>query len=320
MSGSVGSPLLWVGFTVLVFGILALDLGLFQRKPKDLHFKEALFWVLIWVVTGLTFNAGIWFWFGPQKGLEFFTGYLIEYALSVDNIFVFLIVFSYFAVPSKYQHRVIFWGILGAMLMRGIFIGAGSILLQKFHWILYIFGGFLIFTGIRTMFGQGEEHDPSKNPVFRIFRKWVPMTTEFHGSKFIVKRDGRKLATPLLLVLVVVECTDVIFAIDSVPAIFAITHDPFIIFSSNIFAILGLRALYFVLAGVMGRLRYLKVGLGLILTFVGIKMVIEKLYKFPIGASLAIIGTILALSVIASLVYQKRQIQTAETRSVEKAS
>jgi len=307
MIESIGSPTLWAGFTIFVVIMLALDLGLFHKSTHEVHFKEALAWVLVWLGLALLFNGAIWFWFGAQKALEFSTGYLIEYALSVDNLFVFLIILSYFSVPRRYQHRVIFWGILGAMVMRGVFIVAGSVLLQKFHALFYVFGAFLVFTGIKTIIDKGDKHDPSRNPVLRLFRRWIPITKDYHGSRFIVRENGKKYATPLLMVLVVIEMTDVIFAVDSVPAIFAVTHDPFIIYTSNIFAILGLRALYFVLSDFMGKLEYLKIGLGLVLTFVGIKMLIVEYYKIPIVISLGTIIGILGISVVASLVHRKKK-------------
>jgi len=305
MIQSIGTPILWIGFTVFVFAMLALDLGVFHKKPHEIKKKEALIWAVIWITLSLIFNAGIYLYFGQKAGLEFFTGYLIEKALSVDNIFVFILIFSYFGVPAIYQHRVIFWGVLGAMIMRAVFIISGAVLLERFHWLIYVFGGFLVVTGIKTMMKSEKSMDLSKNPIVRLAQKFIPMTTEFQGPKFFVSEGGRWLATPLFLVLLVVEFTDVIFAMDSVPAIFAITKDPFIIYTSNIFAILGLRALYFLLSSVMNQLMYLKIGLGLVLTFVGIKMVISHFYQISIGISLGAVATILGASVLFSLLKRK---------------
>jgi tellurite resistance protein TerC len=266
---SVGSPALWAGFTAFVLAMLALDLGVFHRKAHEVHFKEALAWSCIWISLALVFNLLVYQWFGAQRALEFLTGYLIEKALSVDNIFVFLVIFSFFAVPATFQHRVLFWGILGALVMRAFFIFAGVALLQLFHWIVYVFGGFLLITGVRLLLYQSDEIHPERNPVYRLFRRLVPAVSGYRGARFTVVEHGRHLATPLLAVLVVVEATDVVFAVDSIPAIFAITTDPFIVYTSNIFAILGLRALYFLLAGVIDRFHYLKLGLALVLRVSG---------------------------------------------------
>jgi tellurite resistance protein TerC len=250
----------------------------------------------------LTFNVGVYFWFGSQKALEFLTGYLIEKALSVDNIFVFLVIFSYFAVPAEYQHRVLFWGVVGAIILRAIFILIGAALLQTFHWIIFLFGGFLVYTGIKILLQRHEQVHPEQNPLVRLFRRFVPTVAQYHGARFWVTIEGKRHATPLLLVLLTVEATDVVFAVDSIPAIFAVTSDPFIVFTSNIFAILGLRALYFLLADVIDRFRYLKVGLGLVLVFVGVKMLISDWIKLPIGLSLGVVAGILGTSIVASLV------------------
>src|SRR5262245_51296186 len=279
---SVGSPGLWLGFTVFVLAMLALDLGVFHREAHVVRFREALGWSGLWVGLALAFNALVYHWFGAERGLEFLTGYLIEKALSVDNIFVMLVVFSFFAVPAAYQHRVLFWGILGALVMRGIFILAGAALLQRFHFVLYLFGGFLVFTGIRLMRQSGDSVRPGENPVYRLFCRLVPTVHEYHGTRFTVVKEGKRYATPLLAALVVVEATDLVFAVDSIPAIFAVTSDPFIVYTSNIFAILGLRALYFLLAGVMEKFHYLKLGLSLVLCFVGAKMLLLDFYKIPI--------------------------------------
>jgi tellurite resistance protein TerC len=298
---TVGTPFLWVGFTLLVLVMLALDLGVFHRRAHAVRVREALLWTAVWITLSLLFNFGVYSWFGPERGLEFLTGYLIEKALSVDNIFIFLVIFSYFAVPAALQHRVLFWGILGAMVLRGIFILLGTALLQKFHWVIYLFGAFLIFTGIKLLLQRASEVRPERNPLFRLFRRVVPAVADYRGSHFTVVEDGKRYATPLLLVLVGVEVTDIAFAVDSIPAIFAITMDPFIVYTSNIFAILGLRALYFVLAGVMGRFYYLNVGLALILAFVGAKMLLTDLYKVPISTSLLVVAGLLIGSILASL-------------------
>jgi len=298
---------LWVAFNVFVLGMLALDLAVFHRKAHSVSLREALAWSIVWIALSLIFNLGIYYFWGQEKALEFLTGYLIEKALSVDNLFVFIVIFSYFSVPAMYHHRVLFWGILGALIMRAIFIAGGVALLSSFHWMVYVFGGFLILTGIKMLFAGDEGVHPEKNPVLRGLRRLMPVTGEYHGQSFFIRDQGRLWATPLLLVLVVVETTDVIFAVDSIPAILAITTDPFIVYSSNVFAILGLRALYFLLAGVLDKFRYLKVGLSLVLCFVGIKMLLADVYKIPIGLSLAAVAGILALSMLASLVESKSE-------------
>jgi len=281
--------------------MLALDLGVFQRKAHFPYMKEALAWSIVWVVISLLFNLYIWYDFGTQKALEFFTGYIVEKALSVDNIFVFIVIFSYFSVPADYQHKVLFWGVLSAIIMRAIFIVAGAALIAQFHWILYIFGVFLIYTAVKLARQKETEVHPERNPLVRFARKFFPVTSEYHGSKFFVRIDGKRYATPLFIVLVMIESTDVAFATDSIPAIFAITQDIFIIYTSNIFAILGLRALYFVLANFMKKFRYLKLGLSIILGFIGAKMLIEPFFDLPIEISLIVILAVLTLSVIASL-------------------
>ncbi|MGE5200244.1 MAG: TerC family protein [Rhodospirillaceae bacterium] len=304
---TIGTVWLWGGFTAFVLAMLALDLGVFHRKAHVVRFREALAWSLVWVALALAFNSLIWAWFGPTKGLEFLTGYLIEKALSVDNIFVFLVVFSYFAVPAAYQHRVLFWGILGALVMRAIFIAAGAALITKFHWIIYVFGGVLLLTGVKLFVQRNEHMHPERNPVLRLFRRFVPTVPEFHGQRFTVVKAGRRYATPLLAVLVLVEATDLVFAVDSIPAVFAVTKDPFIVYTSNIFAILGLRAMFFLLAGVMDRFRYLKPGLAAVLVFVGAKMMLTDIYKIPIAASLGVVAGILTLAIVASLVVTGRE-------------
>lgn len=298
---TIGTPFLWIGFTIFVLSMLALDLGVFHRRAHTLRIREALAWTVAWIALALLFDFGVYFQFGPERGLEFLTGYLIEKALSVDNIFVFLVIFSYFSVPTAFQHRVLFWGILGAMILRGIFILLGTALLQRFHWVIYIFGVFLIFTGIKLFFQRTSEVHPERNPLFKLFRKVFPSVPDYRGAQFVVRDAGRWYVTPLLLVLVGIEVTDIAFAVDSIPAIFAITTDPFIVYTSNIFAILGLRALYFVLAGVMTRFCYLNLGLSLVLIFVGGKMLLGEFYKVPISGSLAVVAVLLAGSILASL-------------------
>ncbi len=300
---------LWVVFNVFVLGILALDLAVFHRKAHVVSLREALAWSCVWVSLALLFGIGVYFVRGGEKALEFITGYLIEWSLSMDNLFVFLVIFSYFAVPAMYQHRVLFWGILGALVMRAIFIATGAALLNAFHWMIYVFGLFLVFTGLKLLFAGDEKIEPEKNPAVRLVRRFVKITAGFEGQRFFVRKDGKLWATPLFLVLVVVETTDVIFAVDSIPAIFAITLDPFIVYTSNVFAILGLRALFFLLAGVMGMFRYLKVGLSFVLCFVGVKMTIVDFYKIPIGVSLAVVGAILLFSILASRFVRPKEVE-----------
>jgi len=292
----------WIGFIVFVLAMLALDLGVFNRKVHVVSVREAAGWTALWVSLALLFNVGIYFWAGAQPALEFLTGYLIEYSLSVDNIFVFLLIFSAFAVPAKYQHRVLFWGILGALVMRGVMIGLGTVLLDSFSWIIYVFGAFLLFAGVRMAFGGGDDVvDIQSNPVLRFVRRFVPVTDRYHGSKFFITQAGKRFATPLFLVLIVVEATDLVFAVDSIPAIFAVTREPFIVFTSNIFAILGLRSLYFLLAGVITRFVYLEYGLAAILVFVGGKMILSGFWHPQTWLSLLVIVGILAVAIIASL-------------------
>jgi tellurite resistance protein TerC len=303
--------LLWVAFNVFVLGMLALDLGVFHRKAHAVSIKEATIWSLVWISLALIFNLGVYFAWGSEKALEFLTGYVIEKSLSVDNLFVFLMIFQYFNTPAQYQHRVLFWGILGALILRAIFIATGAALLENFHWMIYVFGAFLVVTGIK-MYLQGDEKiEPEKNPVVRLFEHCVPIIKEYDGQRFFVKRNGKTCATLLMLVLVVVETTDVIFAVDSIPAIFAITRDPFIVYTSNVFAILGLRALYFMLAGIMEMFVYLKVGLSFVLCFVGVKMMLVDIYKIPIGVSLSVIGGVLLISIIASWLIRPKKPATA---------
>ena len=298
---------LWAGFNLFILAMLALDLGVFHRKSHEVSLKEAVTWSAVWVTLALLFNNGLYFFRGPDPAIEFFTGYLIEKSLSVDNIFVIALIFSYFAVPAVYQHRVLFWGILGALVMRAVFILVGSALLAAFHWILYVFGAFLLFTGVKMALMRDTEIHPEQNPVILLVRRLVPVTASYQEGHFFVRQAGRWAATPLFLVLAVVETTDLVFAVDSIPAIFAVTQDPFIVYTSNVFAILGLRSLYFLLAGVMGKFRYLKLGLSAVLVFVGIKMMLVDLYKIPSPVSLAVIAALLAVAIVASLVKSRRE-------------
>ena len=304
---TIATPWMWAAFTGLVLTMLALDLGVFHRTAHEVGMREAAVWSVVWVALALAFNGWLTTSFGAQRGMEFLTGYLIEKALAVDNIFVFLIIFASFKVPAAYQHRVLFWGILGALVMRALFIFAGAALLMRFHWVIYVFGAFLLLTGLKLLWQRDSEPHPERNPLFRLFTRLVPSVPEYHGSRFTVRQHGKWFATPLLLVLVLIEFTDLVFAVDSIPAIFAVTRDPFIVYTSNIFAILGLRAMFFLLAGVMDRFAYLKVGLSFVLMFVGTKMVLMDVYKIPIGVSLATIAAILAASVLFSLLRERRE-------------
>jgi tellurite resistance protein TerC len=299
--------ILWIAFNVFVLGMLALDLGIFHRKAHAVSIKEASIWSAVWILLALVFNLAIYFVWGQEKALEFLTGYIIEKSLSVDNLFVFLMIFQYFATPAIYQHRILFWGIVGALVMRAIFIATGAALLENFHWMIYVFGAFLTVTGIKMLLQGDEKLEPDKNPVVRLFQRWVPITNEYQGQRFFVRKEGKIHATLLMLVLIVVETTDVIFAVDSIPAIFAITTDPFIVYTSNVFAILGLRALYFMLAGVMLMFVYLKVGLSFVLCFVGAKMLVVDFYKIPIGISLGVVAGILILSVAVSVLVRWKE-------------
>ena len=301
------SLFLWVIFNVFVLGMLALDLLVLHRKAHAVSLREALAWSCVWVSLALLFGLGVYFVRGGEKALEFLTGYVIEWSLSVDNLFVFLVIFSYFAVPPIYQHRVLFWGILGALVLRAIFIATGTALLANFHWMIYVFGGFLVFTGIKLLFAGEDKVEPEKNPAVRLLRRFIKVTPDYQGQRFFIRKDGRLWATPLLLVLVVVETTDVIFAVDSIPAIFAITLDPFIVYTSNVFAILGLRALFFLLAGVIDMFRYLRVGLSFVLCFIGAKMMLVDFYKIPIGISLVVVAGILGISILASFVVRPKR-------------
>ena len=306
---------LWVGFNIFILAMLAIDLGVFHRKAHAVTIKEAAIWSTVWVTLSLIFNYGVYHFMGPQRGLEFLTGYLIEKALSVDNIFVFVLLFSYFQVPAKYQHRILFWGILGALLMRGGMIAMGAMLIARFHWIIYVFGAFLVITGIRMATHDEMDIEPEANPVLKLVRRILPITNVYHGQSFFIReeRDGvmKTVATPLFVVLILVETTDLIFAVDSIPAIFAITRDTFIVYSSNVFAILGLRALYFLLAGVIHKFHFLKVGLSIVLVFIGAKMLLSEIYKIPIAISLGVVAAVLTISVVASLMFPKKAVEAS---------
>jgi tellurite resistance protein TerC len=306
---------LFAAFNGFVLVMLALDLGVFHRHAHVVSLRESITWTFVWVALALAFNAGVWHYAGSQKALEFFTGYLIEKSLSVDNVFVFALLFSYFAVPQVYQHKVLFWGVLGALVMRAVMIGLGAALITKFAWIIYVFGAFLILTGLKMVFKREEEIHPERNPVVRLFTRMMPVTKDYRQDRFFVVEQGRRAATPLFVVLLLVEFTDLIFAVDSIPAVFAVTKDPFIVYTSNVFAILGLRAMYFLLAGVMERLRYLKIGLAFVLVFVGIKMTVVDFYKVPVGVSLAVVAAILAVAAAGSLLATRSEKAKEGTRA-----
>ena len=294
----------WIAFNLFVLAMLAVDLFVFHKEAHEVRVREAATWSVVWIALAVLFGAGVYRFMGRDAGLEYFTGYLIEKALSVDNIFIFVLIFGFFRVPARYQHRVLFWGILGALVMRGAMIAAGAYLIQQFHWIIYVFGAFLVFTGIRMATHSEDERDLASSLPIRVVRRLMPVTSDYHGQRFFVReqagRASRLVATPLFVVLVLVETTDLIFAVDSIPAIFAITQNPFIVYSSNVFAILGLRALYFLLADVIQRFHYLKLGLSVVLVFVGAKMLAADFYKVPTGWSLAVIALVLAASTAAS--------------------
>jgi tellurite resistance protein TerC len=307
MAHSIGTPFFWVSFVLVVLVLLSIDLGVFHRRAHAVSVREATCWSLVWILLSLSFGVWIYKTFGRQYGLEFFTGYLIEYALSVDNVFVFILIFSYFAVPARLHHRVLFWGIMSALVMRASFIVAGAALIHAFHWVIYIFGAFLVFTGAKIL-RQGEtEVEPQHNPVVRLFRRFVPMTSGYESGTFFLKHERMIKATPLALVLVTVEVTDLVFATDSIPAIFGVTSDPFIVYTSNICAILGLRSMYFLLSAVIDRFVYLGTGLGVVLVFIGAKMLLAAIYNIPIMLSLLIVAAILAGAVILSLLFPPKK-------------
>lgn len=297
--------LFWILFNLFVVAMLALDLGVFHRRAHEVRFREALAWSAMWILLAATFAAIIYFWHGRVPALEFVTGYTIELSLSVDNLFVFLLIFRYFRVPGEDQHKVLFWGIIGALIMRAIFILVGVSLIRRFHWIVYAFGALLVYSGIRLFTEAGSEVHPEKNPVLRLFRRWVPVTQDYHAGKFFVRQPAL-LATPLLVVLLVVETTDLLFAVDSIPAVLAITLNAFIVYTSNVFAILGLRSMYFALAGMMEIFHYLHYGLSVVLIFVGVKMLLSHYYQIPTVVALGVVAGVLLLSVLVSVIHPKR--------------
>jgi tellurite resistance protein TerC len=301
----------WIAFNTFVVLMLVLDLAVFHRKAHQVRFREAIAFSIMWISLAAIFAVGVYFWRGRTTALEFTTGYLVEESLSVDNLFVFLLIFRYFRVPGEYQHKVLFWGIVGALVMRGIFILAGVALIQRFHWIIYVFGIFLVYTGAQLLRSGEKEIHPEQNPVLKLFRRLMPVTKDYEGGKFIVRRRGL-YATPLLLVLIVVETTDVMFAADSIPAVLAISHDPFIVYTSNVFAILGLRSMYFALAGLMEAFHYLHYGLATILMFIGVKMLLSGYYKIPTGVALGVVGGVLVLSVVLSLAIKPKKKHSSE--------
>jgi tellurite resistance protein TerC len=302
----MNQPLFWVLFNIFVVAMLVLDLGFLQRTGHKAKFREALAWSLVWIGLACAFAVLVYFWHGRGPATEFVTGYVIELSLSVDNLFIFLLIFRYFRVAAEHQHKVLFWGIVGALVMRAIFIVVGIGLIRKFHWIIYIFGALLVYSGIKLFRQHGAGVEPEKNPLLRLFRRWIPVTEDYEGDKFVVRRE-RVYATPLLAVLVLVEATDLLFATDSIPAVLAITLNPFIVYTSNVFAILGLRSMYFMLAGMMDLFHYLHYGLATVLIFVGLKMVVSNYYKIPTGLALGAVAGVLLISVIASLLHPQSQ-------------
>ena len=302
-----GKPMAWVVFAAVITVMLALDLGVFHRKAHVIGAREAAVWSVVWISVALLFNLGIYLHSGSDRALEFFQAWLIEKALSVDNLFVFLVAFSYFGVPAHLQHRVLFWGIIGALITRGAFIAVGAALLASFHFVMYIFGAFLIFTAARLLKGGDEEPHPEKNPVLRVFRRFVRLTKEYVGTSFFVRQDGRLYATPLLMVLVVIEATDVVFAVDSIPAVFGVTSDVFIVYTSNIFAVLGLRALCFLVASVVRRLKYLRPALALVLAFVGAKMLLADRFRISNWISLLVIAGLIGGAALISVVASRKE-------------
>jgi tellurite resistance protein TerC len=302
----VNQLLFWILFNIFVLGMLGLDLWVFHRPAHLVKFREALVWSLLWIALAATFAVLLYFWQGRNSAVEFTTGYIIELSLSVDNLFIFLLIFRYFRVPADYQHKVLFWGILGALVMRGIFILAGVELIRTFHWVTYLFGAFLIYSGARLFRGEEVSIEPQKNPILRVFRRWMPITEDYEGEKFFVRRAGL-YATPLLVALLVLETTDLLFATDSIPAVLAITLKPVIVYTSNVFAVLGLRAMYFVLAGMMETFHYLHYGLSVVLILVGAKMLASDFYRIPTEIALAVVVGVLAVSILASAVHPKQQ-------------
>jgi tellurite resistance protein TerC len=304
---SVASPLVWGLFALVVVTALAIDLGIFHREARRVSMKEAVVWTAVWCALGLAFNGFVLHRYGTTKALEFFQGWLLELSLSVDNVFVFLVIFSYFRVAEAYQHRVLFWGIVGAVVARGAFIAAGVALIERFHVVMYALGAFLVYTAVKILVQREEEMDPSKNLVLRLFRRLVPTTREYHGAQFVTRAQGRLMATPLLAVLVVLDAADVVFAVDSIPAVFGVTTDLFIVLTSNIFAILGLRSLFFLVAALVQKLRFLKIGVAVILAFVGAKILLQGFYQMPVALSLAVLAGILAVTTIMSLLFPEKK-------------
>ncbi len=302
----MGTPLLWIGFNAFVLGAVALDLGVFNRRLHKIGLREAFRSSLLWVALSLFFGLGVWRFSGYQHAIEFFTGYLIEKALSVDNLFLFLVIFRTFAIDERFQHRMLEWGIIGALVMRGVMIFAGTELIEKFSWVMYIFGAFLVYAGIHMLFAKKEKIHPEQSAFFRFANRHLRLTRDYHGERFFLRKEGRIFATPLFLVLLVVEITDVTLAIDSIPAIFGITRDPFIVYTSNVFAILGLRSMYFLLAGFLNRLRFLTMGLALVLSFIGGKMIVEPWVHIADHVSLLVVAGILLLAIAASLLFPER--------------
>ncbi len=300
----------WIFFAIFILAMLALDLGVFSRRAHAVKIKESLRWMAFWIFLSVLFCVSVYFFYGHQKAMEFLTGYLIEYSLSVDNLFVFLLFFRYFHVPAEYEQKSLIWGIIIALIMRGIFIFAGIALINKFHWIIYVFGAFLIFTAIQIARGKEHEVHPEKNIMIKLLRSFMPISRKYSGSKLVTVKHGKRFATPLLAVILTLGTTDVFFAVDSIPAVLAVTTDPFIVYTSNVFAVLGLRSLFFAISGLMKLFHYLQYGLAVILGFVGIKMLITDFYKIQVGVSLVIIAIVLALSIIASLMWPYIQEQT----------
>lgn len=302
----------WVLFAAVIVSALVVDLVFLNPSGKAQRIRLALISSCFWVGLALLFNLLVFYWKGRGTGLEFLTAYLVEESLSIDNLFVFLLIFSYFSVPAHYQHKILFWGIVGVIIMRGIFIFAGVALIERFHWVIYVFGAFLVFTGVKLAFEKDKKVDPERNPALRLFRRFMPVSREFDGAKFFTKKTGALMATPLLVVLIVIETTDVIFAVDSIPAVFGITLDPFVIYTSNIFAVLGLRSIYFALSGLMGLFHHLHYGLSIVLAFVGVKMLISGFWKMPVAIALGAIAGILALAVIASIIWPEEKVLTGD--------